>query len=56
MLDESLSPDDSPVTQAEKALLDARLAEMDVNPHGQSPWVEVRARLQVLLIELKQID
>ena len=46
---DSLSPDDLPVTDAEKALLDARLADMESNPDAQSPWPEVKARLERLL-------
>ncbi|MDT4966182.1 MAG: hypothetical protein QOJ64_919 [Acidobacteriota bacterium] len=41
----TLSPDDLHVTDAERALLDARLADMDRNPDDQSPWSEVKARL-----------
>jgi putative addiction module component (TIGR02574 family) len=43
---DSLSPDDLPVTDAERALLDARLANMERNPDDQSPWPEVKARLK----------
>lgn len=46
---DSLSPDDLPVTEAEKALLDIRLADMERNPDDQSPWPEVKARLERLL-------
>jgi putative addiction module component (TIGR02574 family) len=46
---DSLSPDDLPVTEAEKALLDARLADMERNPDDESPWPEVKARLEQLL-------
>jgi putative addiction module component (TIGR02574 family) len=46
---DTLSPDDIPVTDAERALLDARLADMDRNPHDQSPWPEVEARLKRLI-------
>jgi putative addiction module component (TIGR02574 family) len=46
---DSLSPDDLPVSAAEKALLDARLADMKSNPDDQSPWPEVKARLERLL-------
>lgn len=45
---ETLSPDDLPVTDAEIALLDARLADMEAHPDDQSPWPEVRARLERL--------
>jgi putative addiction module component (TIGR02574 family) len=43
---DTLSPDDLPVTDAERALLDARLADMERNPEDQSPWPEVKARLE----------
>jgi putative addiction module component (TIGR02574 family) len=45
---DTLSPDNLPATDAERALLDARLAEMDSNPEDQSPWPEVKARLERL--------
>lgn len=43
---ESLPPADVPVTEEEKALLDARLADLEKNPADQSPWAEVRERLR----------
>jgi putative addiction module component, TIGR02574 family len=46
---DSLSPNDLPVTEAERALLDARLADMESNPDDQSPWPEVKTRLERLL-------
>lgn len=47
---DTLSPDDLPVTDAERALLDARLADIEEsNPDDQSFWPEVRARLERLL-------
>lgn len=45
---DTLAADDLPVTDAERALLDARLADMDRNPDDQSPWSEVKARLERL--------
>ena len=45
---DTLSPDDLPVTDAERSLLDARLADMERNPDDQSPWLEVKARLERL--------
>ncbi|MGH9931986.1 MAG: addiction module protein [Pyrinomonadaceae bacterium] len=42
---DTLSPDDLPVTDAERALLDARLADIESNPDDQGPWPEVKARL-----------
>jgi putative addiction module component (TIGR02574 family) len=46
---DSLSPDSLAVTDAERALIDARLADMESNPDDQSPWPEVKARLERLL-------
>lgn len=46
---DTLSPDDLSVTDAERALLDARLADMEQNPDEQSPWPEVKARLERLV-------
>lgn len=46
---DSLSPDDLPVTDAEKALLDARIADMERDPDDQSPWPDVKTRLERLL-------
>lgn len=42
---ETLSPTDAPVTEEDKALLDARLADLDNSPEDQSPWSEIQARL-----------
>jgi putative addiction module component (TIGR02574 family) len=46
---DTLSPDDLPVTDAERALLDARLADMETHPNDQSPWPDAKARLERLL-------
>ncbi|MGH8453132.1 MAG: addiction module protein [Nevskiales bacterium] len=46
---ETLSPADAPITEAEKSLLDARLADVESNPEDQSTWLEVQARLRHLL-------
>lgn len=35
---DTLSPNDLPVTDAERSLLDERLADMERNPNDQSPW------------------
>jgi len=43
---ETLSPNDVPVTTEEKILLDSRLNDLEKNPGDQSPWSEVRERLQ----------
>ena len=45
----TLSASEAPVTEAEKALLDIRLADVERNPDDQSPWSEVQARLRRLL-------
>jgi putative addiction module component (TIGR02574 family) len=42
---ETFAPEDLPVTAEERALLDVRMADMEANPHDQSPWFEVKARL-----------
>lgn len=42
----TLGPADVAVTDAEKFLLDARLADLEKNPQDQSPWPEVQARLK----------
>jgi putative addiction module component (TIGR02574 family) len=46
---DSLSPDDLPLTEADRALLDARLADMESNPDDQSSWADVKSRLERLL-------
>ena len=46
---DTLSPDDLAVTNAERALLDARLADMENNADDHSDWPEVKARLKRLL-------
>ena len=43
---DTLTPEDLPITDAEKALLDARLADIELNPSDQSPWPEVKTRLE----------
>ena len=43
---ETLSEENIPVTAEERALLDARLADLEANPGDQSPSSEVRARLE----------
>jgi putative addiction module component (TIGR02574 family) len=45
---DTLSPDDLPVTETERASLDARLADMEVHPDDQSLWPEVKTRLERL--------
>ena len=46
---DSLSPNDLPITADERALLDERLADMESNPDDQTPWPEVKNRLERLL-------
>lgn len=43
---DTLPSADAPVTELVKALLDARLANVKNNPQDQSPWSEVKARLE----------
>ena len=43
---DTLWEDDIPVTPEERVLLDARLADLEANPGDQSPWSEVKARLE----------
>ncbi len=45
---DTLLPDDLPVTNAERALLDARLDDMESHPDDQAPWLEVKSRLERL--------
>jgi hypothetical protein len=37
---------DDPLTSEEKALLDARLADMEARPETSIPWSEAEARLK----------
>ncbi|HEX9425810.1 MAG TPA: addiction module protein [Pyrinomonadaceae bacterium] len=46
---DTLTPDDLPVTEAERALLDARFDDMETRPDDQSPWPEVKTRLERLI-------
>jgi putative addiction module component (TIGR02574 family) len=43
---ETLSPEEIPVSEEQKLLLDARLADMEQSPEDQSPWHEAQARLK----------
>jgi|tagenome__1003787_1003787.scaffolds.fasta_scaffold19960471_2 putative addiction module component (TIGR02574 family) len=45
---DSLSQRDLPLTAVERALLDARLADMELNPNDQSSWDDVKHRLEQL--------
>nr|VFJ64830.1 MAG: putative addiction module component, TIGR02574 family [Candidatus Kentron sp. FW] len=40
-----------PLTDAQKDLLDARLAEYEADPAAGSPWEEVRTRLEKRTLE-----
>lgn len=40
-----------PLTDAQKNLLDARLAEYEADPMAGSPWEEVRMRLEERALE-----
>jgi putative addiction module component (TIGR02574 family) len=43
---DTLSEEDIPVTPEDRALLDARLADLEANPGDQSLWSEVKGRLE----------
>ena len=45
---DSLSPTDLSLTDSERDLLDARLADMESNPDDQSSWADVKKRLERL--------
>lgn len=45
---DTLSPEDLPVSEAERKLIDARLVDLEAHPDDQSPWPEVKARLERL--------
>jgi putative addiction module component (TIGR02574 family) len=45
---DTLAAEDIQVTGAERNMLDARLADMEAHPDDQSPWPEVKARLERL--------
>jgi len=38
--------DDDPLTDEEKALLEARLADMDQHPEASIPWEEAKERIE----------
>jgi putative addiction module component (TIGR02574 family) len=42
---DTLSPDDLPVTDDERALLDTRLSDIERDPDDDSSWSDVKARL-----------
>lgn len=41
--------DDDPLTDEQKALLDARLADAEQNPNASIPWEEAKKRLEASL-------
>jgi putative addiction module component (TIGR02574 family) len=41
--------DDDPLTDEQRALLDARLAEMEKNPNASIPWDEAKRRIEASL-------
>ena len=45
---DTLSSDDLPLSDAARALLDARLTDMEAHPGNESPWPEVKTRLEQL--------
>jgi putative addiction module component (TIGR02574 family) len=40
------TPEQVPLTEAEKELLDRRLADLDANPNNVLTWEEIKARIQ----------
>jgi putative addiction module component (TIGR02574 family) len=43
--------DDDPLTDEQKALLDARVADMERNPGASIPWDEARKRIESRLVK-----
>jgi putative addiction module component (TIGR02574 family) len=43
---DTLAEENIPVTPEERTLLDERLADLEKDPRAQSPWSEVKARLE----------
>jgi putative addiction module component (TIGR02574 family) len=43
---DTLSEEDIPITPEQRALLDERLDDLEQNPGAQSPWSEVKTRLE----------
>lgn len=43
---ESLNHDELPMTEAQKALIDERLAEPDADPLAGRPWEDIEAELR----------
>ncbi len=42
---DTLSPDDPPVTDEERGILDQRMSEMEASPNDERPWTEVKERI-----------
>lgn len=42
---DTLSPDDLPVTDEERGILDQRMSEMEASPNDERPWTEVKERI-----------
>ena len=42
---ETIGTEEVPVTAAEQSLLDARIADAEADPVDESPWFDVRERL-----------
>lgn len=47
---DTLAAEDIQVTDAERQMLNARLADMEAHPDDQSLWPEVKARLERLTL------
>ena len=43
--------DDDPLTDEQKALLDARLADLEQNPNASIPWDEAKKRIEARLVK-----
>jgi hypothetical protein len=43
--------DDDPLTDEEKNLLEARLADMDLHPEKSIPWDEAKRRIEARIIK-----
>ncbi len=43
---DTLSEEEIPISAEERSLLDERLADYEASPGDQSPWSEVKARLE----------
>jgi putative addiction module component (TIGR02574 family) len=43
---DTLTEEDLPVTPEERTVIDARLADLEAHPADQSPWSEVKVRLE----------